>query len=64
MATASKYGETVTIEIMQGGFVLTYPSVEADCLVTVREVFASPRKLHQKLKSIFEAFDTGTENDN
>ena len=53
----NKYGENIQIEIVSGGFILTYPSVSKDSegnefTDTAREVFASPRKLQNKIKEL------------
>lgn len=61
----NNYGEQLTIEIVTGGFILTYP-----VLVTVdgheatevcREVFSSPRKLQQKVKDVIAQMGTVAE---
>jgi len=50
------YGEQITIEVVQGGFILSYPTFVGDGddehTETTREVFVSPRKLNQKLKDV------------
>jgi len=64
--TKNLYGEQITIEVVAGGFILTYPvfvnelskfGLEAlkggdETVHTAREVFVSPRKLNQKLKDV------------
>ena len=53
---SNTYGETLTVEIVSGGFILTYPRPDADGdAVICREVFTSPRKLNQKLKEVIDA---------
>ena len=48
-----KYGETITIEIVTGGFIVTYPIVENGVSAsTAREVFNSPRKMQKKIKDL------------
>jgi hypothetical protein len=47
------YDETITIEVVRGGFVLTYPNDKMPGTLT-REVFTSTRKLNQKLKEVIE----------
>jgi len=51
------FGETVTIEILAGGFILTYPCVDSNTgdSQVCREVFTSPRKLNQKLKEVIDS---------
>lgn len=53
----------ITIEVVTGGFVLTYPSPEQDPTTCVsynveREVFVSQRKLTQKLKDVLDTLST------
>jgi hypothetical protein len=63
--TKNLYGERISIEVVAGGFILTYPvfvsklekfGIEADgvneTVEEAREVFVSPRKLNQKLKDV------------
>lgn len=55
----NRFGECITIEVVQGGFILTYPEIStaADGTEEVdpaREVFVSPRKLNQKLKEVID----------
>jgi hypothetical protein len=56
MSSKNLYGEKISIEVVAGGFILTYPvfegSGEAEEVVQAREVFVSPRKLNQKLKEV------------
>lgn len=57
----NSYGESITIEVVQGGFILTYPVVDAttgDTTGGAREVFTSPRKLQQKLKEVIATLST------
>jgi len=67
MANKSKlYGESITIEVVAGGFILTYPvfsnelskfgieAVNGEIVEKAREVFVSPRKLNQKLKEVID----------
>lgn len=56
----NKYGETIQIEIVAGGFILTYPVITkatdgSECQDTAREVFASPRKLQNKIKELISS---------
>lgn len=57
------YGETLTVEIVTGGFILTYPSAGQDGEYTsaTREVFSSPRKLQQKIKDVIALMGTVSE---
>ena len=53
------YGnETIQIEVVKGGFILTYPiqvkEGDSERWETAREVFVSPRKLNQKLKEVID----------
>jgi hypothetical protein len=65
--TKNLYGEQITIEVVGGGFILTYPvfttettpprfvadgESTTEVVVQAREVFVSPRKLNQKLKEV------------
>ena len=64
--TKNLYGEQITIEVVTGGFILTYPvfvnelskfGLETlkggdETVQAAREVFVSPRKLNQKLKDV------------
>ena len=47
----------IQIEVLSGGFVLTYPTIADNGTVDgeEREVFVSPRKLNQKLKDVIES---------
>ena len=52
------YGETITIEIVAGGFILSYP-VKIDAASDSydhlqREVFSSPRKLNKKIQDVIK----------
>lgn len=52
------YGESIQIEIVSGGFILTYP-VKTDPASDSydnqqREVFASPRKLNKKIQEVIK----------
>lgn len=52
------YGESITIEIVSGGFILSYP-VKTDPASdsfdgTQREVFTSPRKLNKKIQDVIK----------
>lgn len=48
-----KYGETLTVEIVAGGFILSFPIIENGVNTgTAREVFSSPRKLQNKIKEL------------
>ena len=49
------YGDSITIEVVVGGFILTYPKVNSLNEVSLcREVLTSPRKLNQKLKEVID----------
>lgn len=48
-------GVEIVIEVMTGGFVLTYPVITGDDMTMNREVFASPRKLQNKIKEVLAA---------
>jgi hypothetical protein len=55
----NEYGSTITIEVVRGGFILTYPVDNDDGgMVSARELFNSPRKLNQKLKEVFDVLST------
>lgn len=48
---------SITIEIIRGGYVLHFPEQlkgEADNWTMQREIFVSPRKLHQKIKEVVD----------
>jgi hypothetical protein len=51
--------DNIVIEVVKGGFILTYPvttTVEGKEKTDYqREVFVSPRKLHQKLKEVIDS---------
>ena len=53
------YGESIQIEIVAGGFILSYPvksDASSDCFDgTQREVFTSPRKLNKKIQDVIKA---------
>ena len=54
----------IYIEVVKGGFVLNYPVLEAESdiqLRYVREVFVSPRKLHQRLKEVIDTLSLVSE---
>lgn len=61
MATGKNvFGESITIEVVAGGFILTYPVIStnddgSEYSVLAREVFVSPRKLNQKLKEVIDS---------
>lgn len=59
MALTNLYGEQIVIEVVAGGFILTYPQVrqngDKEYTDQAREVFVSPRKLNQKLKEVIES---------
>lgn len=61
----STYGEQLTIEIVTGGFILTYPLVVTveghETTEMTREVFSSPRKLQQKIKDVIAQMGTVAE---
>lgn len=54
------YGQTLSIEVVTGGFILCYPVVVEtlpsgeEVLEQAREVFVSPRKLNQKIKEVLD----------
>lgn len=59
----------ISIEVIKGGFVLTYPQPEdklarfglsssSESFSTQREVFTSERKLTQKLKDVLASLDS------
>jgi len=63
------FGEHITIEVVQGGFILTYPVISAsadgsDYTEQAREVFVSPRKLNQKIKEVIDAVGLVTDGKN
>ena len=53
------YGVSITIEVVAGGFILSYPKFvntgEQETMEMAREVFVSPRKLNQKLKEVIDS---------
>ena len=53
------YQHSITIEIAEGGFVLSYPKeIDANSGVIYfqqREVFTSVRKMNQRIKEVLEA---------
>jgi hypothetical protein len=59
------YGEQITIEVVAGGFILSYPTFVGDGddehTEVAREVFVSPRKLNQKLKEVIESVSLVTD---
>lgn len=57
MNAQNKYGESVIIEIVTGGFILTYPVIGPDGTTTdtAREVINSPRKLNNRIKEIISS---------
>jgi hypothetical protein len=52
----SHYGEHLNIEVVAGGFILSYPVIVnaggEESVQQAREVFVSPRKLIQKIKNV------------
>lgn len=52
----------IMIEIVKGGFMLTYPAIddvsENSEQEHVREVFTSPRKMIQRIKTVLDAVST------
>ncbi len=66
MTSKNLYGEQIIIEVVAGGFILTYPVfvselekfglevVNGEKVEMAREVFVSPRKLNQKLKEVID----------
>lgn len=59
------YGEQISIEVVRGGFILTYPILDADGaqISAAREVFVSPRKLNQKLKEVIDSLSLVADDD-
>lgn len=55
------YPHPITIEVVKGGFVLSYTTGTVDKPTFEREVFTSQRKLTQKLKEVLDAAAPGTE---
>lgn len=55
MNDVSPFGTTINIEVVAGGFILTYPKTSDAGDVLCREVFSSPRKLHQKIKEVIDS---------
>lgn len=54
----------IYIEVVKGGFVLSYPVLEAESDIQLRherEVFVSPRKLHQRLKEVIDTLSLVSE---
>lgn len=51
--------ESILIEVVKGGFILTYPVAVTNNGVEewreAREVFVSPRKLNQKIKEVIDS---------
>ena len=59
------YQHSITIEIVEGGYVLSYPSDiglnstnTGAMYVQKREVFTSSRKMNQRIKEVLEAIST------
>ena len=51
----SKTGAFISIDVVKGGYILTYPEVlNGEPGLPCREVFVSPRKLNQKIKEIID----------
>jgi hypothetical protein len=50
----NSYGEAVTIDVVKGGFILTYPSKgeTGEFTETTREVLNSPGKLFKRVKEV------------
>lgn len=53
------YGVSISIEVVTGGFILSYPKFVSnegtEVIEMAREVFVSPRKLNQKLKEVIDS---------
>jgi hypothetical protein len=62
MAKKQNWQPAISIEVVQGGFILTYPVLEqeegAEVMNMYREVFVSPRKLNQKIKEVIDGLST------
>lgn len=56
------YQHSITIEIVEGGYVLCYPSDigfnNTNVYVQKREVFTSSRKMNQRIKEVLESVST------
>ena len=62
MNTENNYGHSLSIEVVTGGFILTYPVLTGDGLeTTYREVFSTTRKLQNKVKEVIEQLSTTPE---
>jgi hypothetical protein len=63
---SNSYGVSITIEVVNGGFILSYPKFgaigEQETVEIVREVVVSPRKLNQKLKEVIDSVGLVTDN--
>ncbi len=55
MSKLNMNGVEIVIEVLAGGFVLTYPVITGDDMTMNREVFPSPRKLQNKIKEVLAA---------
>lgn len=54
--------DQITIEVVKGGFILTYPVMTDGLGVDYqREVFVSPRKLNQKIKEVIDTLSLVSE---
>lgn len=58
------YGESFSVDIVAGGFIITYPVLDEDgeCSQTIRQVITSPRKLQQKIKEIIDNIGLTSDN--
>lgn len=44
----------ITIDVVKGGFVVTYPVQDGDNWFEEREVVSTPRKLNQRIKEVLD----------
>lgn len=64
----SMHNSNIQIEVVKGGFILTYPvqikTEDGGELWDIeREVFVSPRKLNNKIKSVIDTIGLVSDND-
>jgi hypothetical protein len=53
--------DQITIQVVTGGFILTYPSFKDGVGSLSTEVIVSPRKLNQKLKEVIDSISLVTD---
>jgi hypothetical protein len=53
--------DQITIKVVTGGFILTYPTFKGEVVGICTEVIVSPRKLNQKLKEVIDSISLVTD---